>query len=132
MSVEAGVERLAALVLILTCVSHIAAPAAWQRLFAAIRAQGEAAGLYIAALHLPLGLMIAAFHWVWSWPGMWVTIIGWALLAKGTAHLVMPSLSRHSLDLVEGEQGASRIRFGGLLMLPLALTTGLVALHGTA
>src|SRR5688572_10248699 len=73
---EAGVERLAALVLMLTCVSHIAAPRAWSRLFDAVRAQGEAAGLINAAIHLPLGLAIAAFHPVWTWPGAVVTLLG--------------------------------------------------------
>ena len=128
-TIEAGVERLAALVLILTCVSHVAAPSAWQRLFASIKAQGEAAGLYIAAIHLPLGLMIAAFHWVWTWPGIVVTLVGWALVAKGAAHLTMPSLARRSLELVEGEQGASRLRLGGLLMLPVGLAIGWIAMR---
>ncbi|HYE28625.1 MAG TPA: hypothetical protein VEA61_10375 [Allosphingosinicella sp.] len=59
---ELAVERLAALVLILTGLSHLAAPWAWRRLFEGFAAQGEAAGLLDAALHLPLGLVIAAFH----------------------------------------------------------------------
>ena len=74
----------------LTCVSHIAAPRAWVRLFDGVRAQGEAAGLINAAIHLPLGLMIAAFHPVWSWPGVVVTLLGWALVLKGAVHLVFP------------------------------------------
>ena len=129
MTIEIGIERLAALVLILTCLSHIAAPSAWLRLFATVRAQGEAAGLYIAAIHLPLGLMIAAFHWVWSWPGIVVTLIGWALVAKGMAHLTMPSLARRSLGLIDGAQGERRLRLAGLLMLPAALAIGWIALR---
>lgn len=127
---ETGVERLAALVLILTCVSHIAAPRAWVRLFGAVRAQGEAAGLLNAVIHLPLGLMIAAFHPVWSWPGVVVTLVGWALVLKGTVHLVMPTLAQRTLKLVEGEDGARRIRLGGIVMLPLGLAIGWIALEG--
>ena len=129
MTIETGIERLAALVLILTCLSHIAAPTAWVRLFAAVRAQGEAAGLYVAAIHLPLGLMIAAFHWVWSWPGIVVTLLGWALVAKGTIHLTIPSAAVRSLQLVDGEADARRLRLGGLLMLPLGLAIGWIALR---
>lgn len=130
MSIETGIERLAALVLILTCLSHIAAPTAWVRLFGAIRAQGEAAGLINAAIHLPLGLMIAAFHPVWSWPGIIVTLLGWALVAKGLTHLVMPSLSQRTLHLVDEQNGARRLRVGGFLMLPLGLAIGWIALAG--
>lgn len=132
MTIETGIERLAALVLILTCLSHIAAPAAWVRLFAGVRAQGEAAGLWIAAIHLPLGLMIAAFHPVWSWPGIVVTLLGWALVAKGLAHLTMPSLAARSLALVEGPDGARRLRLGGTAMLPLGLAIGWIAFTGTS
>ena len=127
---EIAVERLAALVLILTCVSHIAAPEAWVRLFSAVRAQGEAAGLINAVIHLPLGLMIAAFHPVWSWPGVIVTVVGWALVVKGTVHLVVPSLAQRTLKLVDAEDGAWHIRLGEIVMLPLGLTIGWIALAG--
>ena len=127
---ELAVERLAALVLILTCASHIAAPEAWVRLFTAVRAQGEAAGLINAAIHLPLVLMIAAFHPVWTWPGVVVTLIGWALVVKGTAHLVAPSLAQRALKLVDAEDGARRIRLSGIVMLPLGLAIGWIALGG--
>lgn len=129
-NMETGVERLAALVLILTCASHIAAPAAWVRLFGAVREQGEAAGLINAAIHLPLGLMIAAFHPVWSWPGVVVTLIGWALVIKGAVHLVMPMLAHRTLKLVEGDEGVKHIRLGGIVMLPLGLAIGWIALGG--
>jgi uncharacterized protein YjeT (DUF2065 family) len=127
---EAGVERLAAIVLILTCLSHIAAPGAWVRLFSAIRAQGEAAGLINAAIHLPLGLLIAALHPVWGWPSVIVTLAGWALVIKGTAHLVAPSLSQRTLKLVDAKDGVRCIRIGGIFMLPLGLAIGWISLGG--
>jgi uncharacterized protein YjeT (DUF2065 family) len=127
---EIGVERLAALVLILTCLSHIAAPGAWILLFSAIRAQGEAAGLLNAAIHLPLGLMIAAFHPVWSWPGVVVTLVGWGFVVKGTVHLIVPSLTHRTLRLVDEEGGARRLRLAGIIMLPLGLAIGWIALGG--
>lgn len=109
MTIETRVERLAALVLILTCLSHIAAPTAWVRLFAAVRAQGEPAGLINAAIHLPLGLMIAAFHPVWSWPGIVVTVVGWSLVAKGASHLALPSW--HSAHCIRSTSRRARGAF---------------------
>ena len=119
---ENGIEKLAALVLTLTCLSHITAPRAWAILFERIRAGGETAGLANAAIHLPLGLLIVAFHPVWSGWGLLFTLIGWALLLKGSLHLMFPSLAQRTLQLPgKGTEAESRYRLAGLLMLPLAL-----------
>jgi uncharacterized protein YjeT (DUF2065 family) len=121
MSVELGIERLTALVLLLTCLSHIAAPAVWRSLFDHI-AKSDAAGLATAAIHLPLGLLIVAFHNVWSGSAIVFTLIGWALLIKGTLHLLFPSIARRSLRIPgEGAQAERRYRLGGLIMLPVAV-----------
>ena len=130
MTVESGIERLAALVLLLTCLSHIAAPSAWHELFTRIRRNGDLAGLAIAAIHLPLGLAIVAFHVVWSWPGVVVTLIGWALVLKGTLHALLPKLAQRSLAIHgEGEMAIRRYRLAGLAMLPLAALLGWIALR---
>ena len=127
---ERGVELLAGLVLLLTCASHITAPGAWARLFDRIRSSGDQAGLATAAIHLSLGLIIVAFHNVWSAPGIWVTLIGWALLLKGTLHLLFPQLAQRSLSLAgEGEAAVSRYRLFGALMLPLPLFVLSIALR---
>ena len=130
MTVETGIERLAALVLLLTCLSHIAAPAAWHDLFSRIRRSGDLAGLAVAAIHLPLGLLIVAFHEVWTWPGIVVTLTGWALVAKGTIHLVAPGLSQRTLRLPgEGQAAERRYRLAGLAMLPFVALLGWIALR---
>ena len=122
---EQGVERLAALMLAVTCLSHIAAPHAWARLFNRIDESGEMAGLLYGAVHLPLGLMIVAFHDVWTWPEAVVTVLGWALLLKGTWHWTVPSLAKRSIAIASDPR---RYRWGGFLMLPLALAVGWIAL----
>ena len=130
MGVENGIERLAALVLLLTCLSHIAVPNAWNDLFSRIRRQGDQAGLAVAAIHLPLGLMIAAFHNLWTWPEVVVTLIGWALVIKGTLHLTVPSIAQRSLALPgEGQAAARRYRLAGLAMLPFVALLGWIALR---
>ena len=125
---EAAVERLAALVLLLTCLSHITAPHAWRLLFDRIRASGDTAGLANAAIHLPLGLIIVAFHNVWSgWP-LVITVLGYALLLKGTLQLLFPKLAQKSLALPGvGKMAEARYRLGGLLMLPLAILLAWIA-----
>ena len=126
---ENGVERLAALVLLLTCLSHVTAPAAWTKLFERIRASGDVAGFANAAIHLPLGLLIVAFHPLWQWPEALVTLVGWALLLKGSLHLLWPSLAQRTVRLAgEGPEAVRRYRLAGLLMLPLALAIGWIAL----
>jgi hypothetical protein len=127
---ERGVELLAGIALLLTCLSHITAPGAWARLFDRIRASGDLAGLANAAIHLPLALIIVAFHNVWGGPGIWVTLIGWALLVKGTLQLLFPKVAQRSLSLAgEGEVAVRRYRLAGVLMLPLALFVLWIALR---
>ena len=121
MSIEMGVERLAALVLLLTCLSHITAPGAWAALFERIR-KSDAPGLATAAIHLPLGLLLVVFHNVWRWPEAIFTIVGWALLLKGIVHLFFPTMAKLSLTLAgSGEQAERRYRLAGTIMTPLAL-----------
>jgi hypothetical protein len=120
MSVELGTERLAALLLLLTCLSHITAPAAWASLFERI-GKSEAPGLATAAIHLPLGLLIVSFHNVWSGSAMIFTLIGWALLVKGTLHLLFPQVAMRSLAIPgEGTDAERRYRLAGIIMAPLA------------
>ena len=119
---EQGIERLSAMVLLLTALSHVTAPGAWRALFDRI-AGSDAPGLATAAIHLPLGLLIVAFHNLWTWPALVFTVMGWALLVKGTLHLLFPRVAKRSLALPgEGEQAGRRYRLAGILMTPLAGT----------
>ena len=124
---EAAVERLAALVFVVTGLSHLLAPRAWVRLFERVAAQGEAAGIWNGLLHLPLGLVIAAFHPVWEGPGLAVTLIGWALLAKAAAQMCWPALAQRSLALAAGERGVVRCRIAGAAGVAIGLGIAWVA-----
>lgn len=130
MTIETGIERLAALVLTITALSHIAAPRAWHVFFTRTRALGELAGFVNAAIHIPLGLLITAFHEVWTWPGVAVTVMGWALLAKGTVHLMVPALAERTLGLPgEGQAAERTYRLFGLAMMPVAAFLWWIALR---
>ena len=117
---ETGIERLAALAFIITGLSHIAAPRVWARFFIDMRERGAVGGFLNAYVHLPLGLLIVAFHWVWTWPGLVVTSIGCALMLKGTLYFLWPALALKSLAYVS-EDNAWRFRLAGMAGLGLGL-----------
>jgi uncharacterized protein YjeT (DUF2065 family) len=124
---EAGIERLAALAFIITGLSHIAAPRAWVRFFEHLRAQGEVGGFLNAYVHIPLGLLILAFHPVWRGPGLLVTLVGCALTLKGIVYFLWPQLAVRSMARVTEEQ-AWQFRVAGLFGLLLGLAMGWIAL----
>jgi uncharacterized protein YjeT (DUF2065 family) len=123
---EAGIERLATLAFLINGLSHLAAPGAWARLFIAMRERGDIGGLLNAYLHFPMGILILAFHPVWSGRGLIVTLIGCALTFKGVLYLTWPSLALKSLAHV-GEERAGDFRIAGLFSLALAALCGWVA-----
>jgi len=124
---EAGIERLAALVFIITGLSHVAAPKAWARFFIDMREKGEIAGFLNAFVHIPLGLLILAFHPVWSGPGLLVTLIGCALTLKGTIYFLWPALALRSLAHVS-EESAWKFRVAGVPAVLLGMFIGWIAL----
>lgn len=120
---ETGIERLTALAFIITGLSHIMVPRVWARFFIDMRARGEVAGFLNAWVHIPLGLLIVAFHWVWSWPGLLVTSIGCALTLKGTLYFLWPALALRSMAHVS-EEKAWGFRIAGAAGLGLGLVIG--------
>lgn len=125
---EIAIERLTALSLTIIGLSHIAAPQAWVRFFGHMRGAGEAAGLLNACVHIPLGLLILAFHPVWSGPGLLVTMLGWALTLKGTIYFVRPQLATKMLARVT-EERAWHFQAVGAVSLLLGLAIGWIALN---
>jgi uncharacterized protein YjeT (DUF2065 family) len=121
-----GIERLTALAFIVTGLSHVAAPAAWARFFIAMRDKGAVPGFLNAFVHIPLGLLILAFHPVWSGPGLLVTLIGIGLTLKGTLYFMWPGLATRSLAHVSLER-AWQFRIAGLAALALGLICGWIA-----
>lgn len=125
---EPAIERLAALAFLVTGLSHLLAPRAWVSFFALVAAQGEAAGIWNGLLHLPLGLVIAAFHPVWEGPGVVVTLIGWALVAKAAGQMCWPGLARRSLAMAAGVRGVMRCRVAGAAGVAIGAGIGWIAL----
>jgi uncharacterized protein YjeT (DUF2065 family) len=124
---ETGIERLAAFAFIVTGLSHIAAPRTWARFLIGLREKGEVGGFLNAWVHIPLGLLILAFHWVWTWPGLLVTLIGCGLALKGALYFLWPALALKSMAHVS-EEKAGRFRIAGAAGLALGLISFWVSL----
>jgi uncharacterized protein YjeT (DUF2065 family) len=129
MDLIVGIERLTALAFIVTGLSHITAPHAWARFFIDLRDRGETAGFINAFIHIPLGLLIVAFHPVWTWPQAVVTVVGWLLTLKGTAHFLWPRLTQRTMAHIT-EKNAAQFRYAGILSMAFGLFVGWIALRG--
>ncbi len=100
---ETAVEKLAAICILVTSLSHIIQPRSWAEFFIMLRAKGKVGSLLCGLLHFPLGVIIVAFHNVWHGLPIVVTIMGWGLLLKSILYLIYPShgmrmLARVSLE----------------------------------
>ena len=127
MDVVIGIERLTALVFIMTGLSHVAAPRDWARFFIAMRDESAVPGFLNAYVHAPLGVMILAFHWVWSWPQAIVTLVGCGLTLKGLIHFTFPALSVRTMAHVTDES-AWKFRLAGFAALAFGLWVGWLSL----
>lgn len=128
---EAGIERLTALAFIILGLSHAAAPRTWIRFFLDMRAKGDIAGILNAFVHLPLGLLILAFHPVWSGSGLLVTLIGCGLTLKGTLYFLRPSLASWSMARVS-EEKAWHFQVAGAASVAVGVFIGWMALNPAA
>lgn len=123
-----AVERFTALAFIITGLSHMMQPRAWAELFIRMRESGVSGGFLNAYMHGPTGMLIVAFHNLWSWPHMLVTLVGWSLTLKGALYFCYPQLAQRSMARVSVER-AGEFRYAGAFALVLGATIGWVSLQ---
>jgi len=99
--------------------SHLFQPQVWVQFFVVLRSQGHAGVFMNGFMSLMFGSVIVAFHDVWSWPGVILTLIGWAQIAKALVAFTLPALSMRGLNHVSPER-AWEFRVGGVVFLALA------------
>ena len=100
---EVSIEKLTAICLLVTGLSHIIQPRVWARFFIMLREKEEVGSLLTGLLHFPLGVLIVSFHNVWHGFPVVVTIMGWGLVIKSLIYLTYPKhgmrmLARVSVD----------------------------------
>ena len=123
---ETSVEKLTALVFLVTGLSHLLQPRVWVKFFIMLREKGEVGSFLNGFVHFPLGAFIVAFHNEWHGIPMIVTIIGWGLVIKSTIYFTYPQHGVRMLGTVKMARswhfvvaGAFSIALGGLILYPL-------------
>lgn len=115
---QRSIEILLAINLFVIGLSHILQPRAWAELFIWLRGKGTAGVFIVAFMHLPIGVLIVAFHNVWEGLPMLTTILGWAWTIKGFLYFNFPQVGRKGLALVSVEK-AQRFAVAGAILLVL-------------
>ena len=122
---ETSVEKLTALLFLVTGLSHILQPRVWVQFFIMLREKGEVGSFLNGFVHMPLGGFIVAFHNVWHGIEMIVTIIGWGLVVKSTLYFVFPRFGLRMLGTISMERswhfvvaGVLSVVVSGLIMYP--------------
>ncbi|MBC8105307.1 MAG: hypothetical protein H7Z14_01860 [Anaerolineae bacterium] len=81
------IEIAVVIAMVVVALSHILRPRAWVEFFQMLRARGDPGVFIVALLHLPLGLVIVAFHNHWGGWQTVLTVIGWGWTIKGALYL---------------------------------------------
>lgn len=115
---EEAILKLAAICFLLIGISHLFHPATWVRFFVLIREQGEVGSFINGFVHFPMGVLIVAFHNVWTGIPMILTLVGYGLLLKSFVCFVFPRLSLWSLNRVSLAR-AWEFRIAGLVSIGL-------------
>ncbi len=116
---ESSIEILAAIAFFTTGVSHLVQPRIWARFFVQLARQGEVGIFIIAFYTLPMGVLIVAFHNVWSgWPTM-LTIFGWAFCLKSFIYFVVPKVGLAAISTIR-ETATGKFVVAGLMMILLS------------
>jgi hypothetical protein len=101
---ETAVEKLAAICILVTSLSHIIQPRAWAEFFIMLREKGKVGSLLAGLLHFPLGVIIVAFHNIWHGLPIVVTIMGWGFLLKSVLYLIYPAHGMRMLARISVER----------------------------
>lgn len=101
---EDAVRILVAVCYIVIGASHFARPREWAEFFIALREQGAVGSFTVAFIHFPLGAIIVAFHNVWTWPEVVLTVCGWGLVVKGFIYFVWPAHGERMLSRITIER----------------------------
>lgn len=114
-------------IMMATCVimglSHLMRPAMWVIFFAHLHGLGVP-GVVMRTFMLELwpAILIVTFHQVWSGPGIWLTLYGWAQLLKVTIAMLAPEVGLRSMAMAR--IGDRAFVWGSLLLFSVAASAG--------
>lgn len=120
MSTIQSIELFTALNLCIVGLSHYLQPKIWVEFFVFLHSKNHIGNIFNALLALGVGSLILSFHFIWTWPGILITIYGLAQVLKGLIYLLKPSIGIASMGKVSMEK-ANKFRWVGLVMFLLSL-----------
>ena len=124
---EISVQKLTAIIFLVTGLSHIFQPRVWVEFFIFLRGKGEVGSFLNAFIHFPLGAFIVALHSIWhGLPGLIVTLIGWGLTIKATIYFLFPRFGVRMLGVVSMERAWQFVAVG---VLSVALALWILLVH---
>lgn len=115
-----AVEIYAAVHFAVIGLSHLFQPRVWVDFFIRLRALGHAGVFLNGFLSLMFGSIIVAFHDIWLWPPIILTLIGWAQILKALIAFCLPSLAMRGLNRVSPDR-AWEFQVGGAVFIALAV-----------
>ncbi len=118
-NMERSIEILIALSLLTMGASHILQPRAWAEFFIDLRERGNVGVLWTAFLHFPVGVIVVAFHPVWSGIPLLVTLLGCGWTLKGVIYFCFPSIGQRQLARVSLDR-AGMFAIPGVMMVLLS------------
>jgi hypothetical protein len=127
MPLDVLIARWVAVLWLVCGLSHALAPAQWAALLWPLRDR-DTGGFILAAMSLPVGLVIVLGHniWVWDLPVI-VTVAGWLTTLKSVVYLLFPrahSVMMRSGERVTGARPERGFRIIGVVMIGLGALTG--------
>ena len=128
MNLLQSIEFFTAINLAIIGLSHFLQPKIWEDFFVFLHSKGNVGNIFNALIAVGMGSFILAFHFVWDFPRILVTLYGLLQLVKGLLYLTVPSIGLKSIGKVR-DKGVEKFKVVGLVMILLAggIIYGLVA-----
>ena len=125
---ERGIEILVTICLLVVGVSHVLQSRTWVDFFVMLREKGKPGVFAVAFLHLPIAVLIVAFHPGWRGIPAIVSFLGYGWTLKAALYLCFPRVGLVTLSRVTPER-AHEFVIGGYVLIALAglLTYSLVS-----
>nr|WP_321232867.1 hypothetical protein [uncultured Psychroserpens sp.] len=116
-----SIELFLAINLFVIGLSHFIRPKMWVDFFLALTAKRHVGNLINALLHFGFGSLIFAFHFVWTWPKVLVTVYALLIMGKGILYLLYPEIGLKSISRVT-QKNAQKFKWVGVLMTVFSIS----------
>ncbi|AXT18485.1 hypothetical protein D7030_07465 [Flavobacteriaceae bacterium AU392] len=114
-----SIELFVAINLSIIGLSHFLQPKIWVDFFTYLHSKQNVGNIINALIALGMGSIILAFHFIWSWPRILITLYGLSQVVKALLYLTFPSVGIKSMSRVTMEK-AHKFKWAGLLMFLLS------------